>query len=450
MRRHRSLLVSTAVFALFALGACSGTAANEGSSASSAASSTAVGETSSADSSTASEASSAGEEAPSSSENKGDVKIGLFNELTGPYATMGVDINEGFQVFLDENGGKLGGYTAVLTTADPGVDSSQATSAIRDLVEKHEVAAVVGPINTAAANAVIPYVEKSQVPLVITTAGADSITQAAPANYVYRVGTTSSQTTMPLGEYACKTLGYQRVAIVALDYTFGWEAAGGFARTYTDAGCAVAQEIYGPLGTQDWAPYVNNIDRSVDAVFIGTAGADGVRLLKAYRGFGLDLPIVAYGGTVDETILQTEGADAKGVISTGSYAPSLDNEANKKLVAAFTKNGKTTNQYAEDGYAAAQVLDAALSKLSGPVTRDDIRDSLKDVQVDAPRGPLHFDDYGQAVFDTYVRVVDQSNGHWENMVTDTIDDVSQFWTYSPDDYKAMPDYVSLKGTWVKN
>src|SRR5918992_3236272 len=50
----------------------------------------------------------------------GDVKIGLLLPLSGVYAPLGQEMRAGFQLYLDQHGGKLGGRTIKVGTAGEG------------------------------------------------------------------------------------------------------------------------------------------------------------------------------------------------------------------------------------------------------------------------------------------------------------------------------------------
>lgn len=379
---------------------------------------------------------------------KGTLTVGLLNPSTGPYAALGEDVNAAFELYLDSKGGVLSGYGIRTVKEDTANDQGQATTKTRQLVEQNDAQIVVGLVNSGVAYAVAPYLEDAGVPLLITVAGADGLTRTKDSN-VFRVSYTSSQDSMPAGDYACEELGHQTAAVVGLDYAFGWEAAGGFARAYEDAGCTVVQELYAPLATQDWSPYVNQIDRDADMVFAVIPGSDAIRFFKAYRGFGLETPVVAHGSTTDEQLLPSLAGTADGTVTTLHYTPRLDNPVNERFVAAWEEAyDRSANQYAEDGYAAAMVLEAALAELSGEPTAEALQEALRGVSLETPRGPLEFDEYGQAVYNIYVRKVEQRDGQWVNSVVDTIEDVGQFWRYQPEEYLDLPPYEELKGSWA--
>lgn len=381
---------------------------------------------------------------------KGTLTVGLLNPATGPFAALGEDVNAAFELYLEGKGGTLGGYGIEVVKEDTANDPGIATQKARQLVEQAGAGIVVGLVNSGVAYAVAPYIEEAGVPLLITVAGADGLTRTKDSN-VFRVSYTGSQDTMPAGDYVCNELGHKTASIVGLDYSFGWEAAGGFARTYEDAGCEIVQELYAPLGTQDWAPFVTQIDREAEVVFAVTPGSDAVRFFKAAQGFGLKTPIFAHGSTTDEQLLPTMGDTAKGVKTSLHYSPLIDNPVNEEFVAAWTEaTSRSANQYAEDGWAAAQTLEAALTEIEGEATGEAIREAMRDVEIEAPRGPLSFDEYGQAVYSVYFREVVQQDGEWVNQVIDSVPDVNQFYEYTPEEYLAFPPYEKLKGTWAEN
>jgi branched-chain amino acid transport system substrate-binding protein len=378
---------------------------------------------------------------------KGTVTVGLLNAQTGPFAADGEEVNLGFELYVESHGGVLGGYGVEVIKGDEANDAGIATTKARQLVEQDGADIVVGLTNSAVAYAVAPYLQEQEIPLVITIAGSDRLTREEGSS-VFRVGYTGSQDTMPMGDYACTELGHETATIISLDYAFGWEAAGGFARTFEDAGCDVVQELYPPLGTQDYGPYITQVNPDADMVYVVAPASDGLRLFQAARGFGLKTPILAHGATTDELHLAQMGEAADGVMTSLHYAVPVENTANDKFVAAWDeKTGRLPGLAAENGWTAAMVLDAALSDLEGEVDPVDLTEALRGVEVEAPRGPQSFDEYGQSVYNVHIREVSEQDGKRVNTVVDTVEDVSQFFTYDPAKYLQLESYEALRGTW---
>lgn len=379
----------------------------------------------------------------------GSVTVGLINPLTGPFAALGEDVNAGFEMYLEEAGGSLSGYEVEVLSEDTANDTAVAIEGVERLLDRG-ADVLVGFVNSGVTYGASEVVREAGVPLIITVAGADDLTQRDDAENIFRVSYTSSQDSMPLGEYACNDLGYQTVAVVGLDYAFGWEAAGGFAKAYEDAGCEVVQELYAPLGTQDWAPFVQQIDTEADAVWAVIAGSDAIRFTRAYNDFGIELPLIGHGSTTDEQVLGEQQEFAEGVVTSLHYSSVIDNEVNNAFRENFEEQfNRGVSQYSEHGYAAAQVIEAALADLDGEVSNESLVDAIAAAEVDAPRGPLSFDEYGQAVYTVYIREVAQDDeGNWVNTVIDQFDDVSQFWQYDPEEFMGGEPLADLRGTWA--
>lgn len=383
----------------------------------------------------------------------GSFKVGLINPASGVFAEIGKEVDQGFQLYLDQKGGSLAGWKIDVDKGDEGTTPQQTTTTMHKFVEQDRVNLVVGLVNSANAYAVRDYIDASNAPTLITVAGADGLTQKQHSQWIFRVSYTGSMETQPLADYVCKHLPYKKVDILASDYAFGWEASGGFARIFTsECGGKILQEIYAPLNTADWGPYIQKIDKSADAIFTTMAGADPVRFLKQYQSFGLTLPIIGHGGMTDETILQQEGPTANGLLTTMHYSSVLENQTTKAFIKSYQdKYGSVPSQYGEDGYTAAQVLEAALQTAGAKGTdAQTLRDALAKVNLPmtARGSPLKFDDYGQGVFNVYVRKVQQSGSQWVNQVIFTYPQVSQFWTFTPQEFLAMKPYAELKGTWA--
>jgi branched-chain amino acid transport system substrate-binding protein len=120
---------------------------------------------------------------------------------------------------------------------------------------------------------------------------------------------TAPQVTYPLGDYAAQTLGYKRMAIVAEDFTYGHEGAGGFHLAFEAAGGKIVQKLWPPLNAPDYAPYLAQIKPDLDGIYMGFAGSNPLRFLKQLDDYALKGKIGVLGNTTstDEGILKLMG-----------------------------------------------------------------------------------------------------------------------------------------------
>jgi branched-chain amino acid transport system substrate-binding protein len=93
-------------------------------------------------------------------------------------------------------------------------------------------------------------------------------------------------------------------------------------------------------------------------------------------------------------------------------------------------------------YSAAMWIDQALAKTGVPKDPLDLINAVKSIELtDAPRGALKIDDHNSTIETVYIRnTVKTEGGGMMNEVIDKIDNVSQFWTFTPEEYMARPPY----------
>jgi branched-chain amino acid transport system substrate-binding protein len=376
---------------------------------------------------------------------KGPIKIGLLIPETGPLAANGKDMANGFQLFFEEQGWKLAGREVKLITEDDEGKPPTGLAKARSLVESQGVHVVVGPLSAAVGYAVAPYVDGKKVPTIFPIVSAEDITQRKRSPYIVRTGWSSAQPSHPFGKWVYDTLNYKKVAMIGYDFAFGWEVAAGFQRTFEEAGGQVVQKLWPPLNTPDFAPYLAQLRRDVDAIYCVFSGADALRFSKQYAEAGLKgkLPLIGGGTFTDEHVLRTMGDEVLGVITALHYSAALTTPANRRFAQAYEAKFKQIPSYYSEGtYVAGIALKAALEGIGGDIENaDKFLGALRRVDLsDAPRGAMRFDDFGNPIQSIYVRRVEKVGGRLQNSVIHTFPAVSQFWTYKPDDFLKNPVY----------
>src|SRR5687767_2686472 len=210
------------------------------------------------------------------------IKIGFITALTGTAAQAAKDMVNGFEMYLDEIGRQMGGRKVELIVEDSQGRPDVAITKARKLVEHDRVHLLAGLLFGHVGYAVAPKADEMKIPLMVTVAASDDLTQRLKYKWVIRTGWASSQPSHPFGEYVAKTLGHKKVAIVASDYAFGWEVVSGFQKAFEDNGGQVVQKLWAPLGAMDLAPYTSKIHRDADAVMTMVAGASTLQFFKQY------------------------------------------------------------------------------------------------------------------------------------------------------------------------
>jgi branched-chain amino acid transport system substrate-binding protein len=374
------------------------------------------------------------------------LKIGFLTVDTGPLAAGGKQQEEGAALFLKERGGMIAGRKVELITQDTAGNTSLARTKTQELVERYKVPVMIGPLATNEALAMDSYVRESKVPLITTTSAATVDLKARPLNpWVLHAFGTAPQVTFPLGDYAAKTLGFKRMAIVAEDFTYGYEGAGGFQLAFEAAGGKIVQKLWPPLNAPDYAPYLAQIKTDIDGIYMGFAGINPLRFLEQFSEYGLKGKLGVLGNTTstDEGILKLMGGEAVGVYSAGWYAAGLDTLDNKKFVAGINAAyHHDPGFYTAGPYTALLIIEQALASTGGN-TADTaaLLKALHDVRLtQGPIGPVHLDQYGTPILDIYIRKVARVNSKLVNTILKTYPQVSQFWTYDPAKFVKQPPF----------
>ena len=338
----------------------------------------------------------AGQTAPRPPAND-PIRVGFVGPLSGAYAQNGRDIQNGMLLYFEQIEFQAAGRKIeVIAEDDEAIPATSLTKA-RKLVERDQVDVMAGALLSSTGYALAPYIESSQIPMIYPVVSADDLTQRLRGKWIVRTGWTGSQPNHPFGEYAYHTLKLKKVATIALDYAFGWESVGGFQRTFEAEGGQISQKIWCPVSVHDFAPYLAQISRDVDAVYALFLGRSALQFMRQYEEFGLKkrVLLIGAGTTTDEHVLPAMGDEALGVITVLHYSAALDTPANRAFVAAYRqKYNKLPSYYAESMYTGAKWLVAAIEAVNGRVEdRAAFLQALRTVKLtDLPRGPVELDD----------------------------------------------------------
>jgi branched-chain amino acid transport system substrate-binding protein len=358
----------------------------------------------------------------SSGGSKGTIKIGALMALTGDFSSIGTDSQNGFQLYLDEHHGKLGGYTVDLVTKDTQADPHLALQKAQELIQQDHVSVITGLASSLEALSIRNLIDSAKVPLVISTeAGANAITSTERSDYIWRVTEDNYQGPYEAGKWTAQNVS-KSVWLVDPDYAAGQECAAGFKLgVEAGGGTVVKNQLIPPFGaTADFQPYLTAIKQAnPGAVLMFDFGPDDINWVRQYDQFGLkgQIPIVGFGLT-DEDVLQQEGNAAIGIQSFAHWASTVDNPTNKKFVSDFlVKYGYVPSVYAVHGYDGAHFIDLALATVNStdPTV---INDALAKVKpFDSPRGRLEMDVATHEVVNPiYLLKVEETAGKLVNVV----------------------------------
>ena len=114
------------------------------------------------------------------------LKVGLMLPYTGTYAALGTAIENGFRLYVAEQGGKLGGREIDIVKIDDESEPSKATDNINKLIKRDNVDVVVGSVHSGVAMAMAKVAKDTGTLLIVPNAGADAVTGPMCAPNIFR------------------------------------------------------------------------------------------------------------------------------------------------------------------------------------------------------------------------------------------------------------------------
>lgn len=358
-------------------------------------------------------------------QNRPPIRIGVLNSFSKLFASLGESSTRGHEIVFDENNWELAGRKIEIIREDDELSPQTGLDKARKLVENDKVDFILGIQGTNVALALVPYLTAAQVPTILNAA---LTAQSRPTPYIYRASFSGWQLAAPMAGWIYDNVA-KEVVLTASDYSFGHDLAEQFRPVFEKRGGKVLKELFPPLGTADFSPYLSQIKAiNPAATYNYYAGADAVRFVNQYTQFGLKDTIALTGWTslVNSDVLSGTALNAVGCITSTTYTPTLDTLENKAFVNAYAaKYKQTPDFYANFGYTAARVLVETMKTVDGDLSnKERLVKAIEGVSFNDPRGPFRFDAVTHIpIQNVYVIKTEENAGTLSNNVIDTFRDV---------------------------
>ncbi len=323
----------------------------------------------------------------------GPIKLGMITSLTGAYSALGTNDKLGALQAVDEinKAGGINGRKIDLTILDDQTKPDQAVTDYNTLVGDG-VVAVVGSSYSGSSLAVIPVVDRKNIPYV-STAAADDQVEPLHAD-VFMTPPTTAIVAERLLQYM-KAKGLTKMAVLYNSQNafaeIGWKNMKAKASQY---GVSFIDEETNEFSTTDYTPQLTHVKASgAQGLMVWDTGPGPVILTKQFQAQGLAIPLLMSHAEASTLYAKPAGPAAEGVIvatSLGVVGPHLPaaNTA-KNVTAAMTQAFETANKYyppqfAFDGYVAVNLI-ADAAKRKG-ATAADIQQGLESATLTTPEG----------------------------------------------------------------
>ncbi len=279
------------------------------------------------------------------------IKIGSVLSVTGPGAFLGDPERKTLNLYIERinAGGGVLGRKLELYTYDDGTDASKANGFAKRLIEEDKVDILIGGTTTGSTMAMVPVVEKAQIPF-ISLAGAVVIIEPVK-KWVFKTPHTDRMAAEKVFE-DMKKRGLTKVGLLSENSGFGQS---GKKETLAVAGKygiqIVADEMYGPKDA-DVTTQLTKIKNTagVQALLVFGFGQGPAVVTKNIGQLGITLPHYESHGVASEEYIKLSGKAAEGVRLPAAallVAKALPNtDPQKPIVVGYEKAYK--DRYKQD------------------------------------------------------------------------------------------------------
>ena len=357
------------------------------------------------------------------------VKIGLILPYSGQFADAANQMDAGIKLFMEQNGGEIGGKKVEIIRKDTGGPAPDVAKRLaQELVVRDQVDILAGFALTRDALGAAAVSEEAKKLMVVMNAATSIVTEKSP--YIVRVSVTTPQINYAFGKWAAGK-GIKQAYTLVADYGPGHDAQGAFEKGFTEAGGSIAGSDRTPVANPDFSAFVQRVkDANPEAVYIFVpGGAQPGAIGKALSERGLtppDTKILGQGELTLPEALKSMGDTANGIITGFHYTLERDNPTNKAFVDAYkaANNGRDPDIFSVGGYDGMHLIYEALKKTNGDAGGEALVEAAKGMAWESPRGPISIDPETRDIVQTvYIREVQKVGDAYQNVIIDEIKDV---------------------------
>jgi ABC-type branched-subunit amino acid transport system substrate-binding protein len=156
---------------------------------------------------------------------------------------------------------------------------------------------------------------------------------------VFLTGETPRTQLLPALRWMTEELGVRSWCIVGDNYVWPRGSAGAVRRYAHRCGAVIRDEMYVPLGTENFAPALRRIERSrAQGVLMFLVGNDAVRFNRAFRAAGLDEQLYRLTSLMEENMLAASGANAtRGIYTAAGFFETAATPENLDFIGRYAR-----------------------------------------------------------------------------------------------------------------
>lgn len=324
------------------------------------------------------------------------IRIGFLGELTTRAAGLSTSGRDGFLLAIEEVNARGGIKNRKVEglVEDTRMHKATALHAVHTLVES-KVSAIIGPMTSQTAVAVIPEINRAKIPMISPTASTNKLNGLD--DYFFRVYYTNAQAAALLAEELSSQKHIGRIAAIYdlsnSAYTEDWVRH--FQEVLEQSDASLVAKI--PFDLRSDTLFLDLATEAAEAkpqgVLILANAVDTAMICQQFTKIGVDLPLYATGWSYSDDLIQFGGKSVEGLNIIQSANWQDPSPAMQQFVKAYQERFHSAPNFpALHAYDATRMILAILEKTTDPQA---IREELLKIEsFEGRQSDLSFDRYG--------------------------------------------------------
>lgn len=326
------------------------------------------------------------------------IKIGVIEPLTGGVAFDGNSVVKGAKLAekqINAKGGVLG-KKIELVVSDGQCKPAESVSAAEKLMAADKVPVIMGAFCSGATQAVMPVIERAQIPLVTAVSSLPKLTEVGN-KWFFR---NTEKDTMQGAAFSGALYGdlqFKTVFYFAANDDWGRGSVGSFSKTLEGLGAkTVGTEFFDPAATDFYTALTKIRALKPDLIFLAAYTQSAATLMKQAKELSISSKIFGIGAVTTPTFTNLAGDAAYGLLAGVNYAPGIPGDVNAQFVSAYqAEYNELPGKYHVAGFNTIHVIAQAIQR-AGAAEPAKIQAALRQTDYTGPMGRVRFDDNQQA------------------------------------------------------
>jgi branched-chain amino acid transport system substrate-binding protein len=299
------------------------------------------------------------------------IKIGLSGPFTGGSASMGVSMRDGVRLAVEEinKAGGVLGRQIQLVERDDEAKNDVGVQVTQELINKEQVVATMGFINTGVALAAQRFYQEAEIPVINNVATGTAITKQFPAdnNYIFRMSANDTIQSGMIAEEAVKKRGFKKPAILADSTNYGQLGQADLEKALAAMGIKPVTEEKFNIGDTDMtAQLLRAKAADADVILTYAIGPELAQIANGMAKLGWKLPLIGSWTLSMATYIDNAGVNGEGAVMPQTFIQSPSTPKRAAFIKAYQEHYKVDRIAspisAAQGYDGAYVLAAAIEQ----------------------------------------------------------------------------------------